>query len=180
MLHKSAESPSAFTETYPCPYFKDGREASVEYIVADDFSRKEFHLLLSKGYRRLGQVFYRNICSSCSECKPIRIEVEKFTPGKSSRRTLKDNKDLQVQIASPPSVTPEKLALYEHYVSSKHGESNVTPDISIPAVYGMHYGYDHIIEMNYSLDSTLVGIGIVDEGKDFLASNYCYYYSSYL
>jgi arginine-tRNA-protein transferase len=180
MLHKSAESPGAFIESYPCPYFKDGREASVEYIVTDDFSRNEFHLFLSKGYRRLGQVFYRNICSSCSECKPIKIEVEKFTPGKSSRRTLKDNKDLQVQIASHPSVTPEKLALYEHYVSSKHGESNVTPDISIPAVYGMHYGYDHIIEMNYSLDSTLVGIGIVDEGKDCLSSNYFYYDTAYL
>jgi arginine-tRNA-protein transferase len=180
MLHKSVESLNTFTEKYPCPYFRDGREASVEYIVADVFSGKEFYTFLSKGYRRLGRVFYRNICSCCSECKPIRIEVEKFNPGKSSRRTLKENKDIQVQIASTPSVTPEKLALFEHYVSSKHGESNVAPDSSIPVLYGMHYGYDHIIEMNYSLDSTLLGIGIVDEGEACLSSNYFYYDTDYL
>jgi len=180
MVHKSVESPGDFTEKYPCPYFRDGREASVEYIVADAFSGNEFHMFLAKGYRRLGRVFYRNICSSCSECKPIRIEVEKFNPGKSGRRTLKKNKDLQVQITSRPSVTPEKRALYEQYVSSKHGESNVAPDGSIPVLYSMHYGYDHIIEMNYSLDSTLVGIGIVDEGKDCLSSNYFYYNTDHL
>ena len=110
----------------------------------------------------------------------MRIEVEKFNPGKSSRRTIKKNKDIQVRIVSPPSVTPEKLTLYEHYVSSKHGESNVTPDSTIPVVYSMHYGYDHIIEMNYSWDNTPVGIGIVDEGEDCLSSNYFYYDTDYL
>jgi len=180
MLHKSLKSPNTFRETFSCPYFRDGREASVEYLIADALSGKEFHLFLSRGYRRLGRVFYKNICASCAECKPIRIDVEKFNPGKSSRRTLKVNKDLQVRIASPPSVTPDKLVLYERYVSSKHGESNVAPDSSIRVLYSMHYGYDHIIEMHYSLGRTLLGIGIVDEGEDSLSSNYFYYDTDYL
>jgi len=180
MLHTSFKSTDTLTEQFPCPYFRDGREASVEYIVADAFSGKEFHLFLSKGYRRLGRIFYKNICASCSECKPIRIEVEKFSPGKSSRRTLRVNKDLQVRITSPPEVTPEKCALYNHYVISKHGESHAAPDSSIPVVCSMHYGYDHIIEMNYSLGSTLLGVGIVDEGEDCLSSNYFYYDTDFL
>jgi arginyl-tRNA--protein-N-Asp/Glu arginylyltransferase len=180
MAHKSALSPNAFTETSPCPYFRDGREATVEYIVADAFSRREFDTFLSRGYRRLGRVFYRNVCSRCSACKPIRIEVEKFIPGRSGKRTLKKNEDLQVRVTALPGVTPEKLALYEHYVRSKHGEPVDTPAAAVPAVYALHYGYDHIIEMNYFVDGTLMGVGIIDEGEDALSSNYFYYDTAYL
>jgi arginyl-tRNA--protein-N-Asp/Glu arginylyltransferase len=180
MANKSVLSSNAFMETFPCPYFRDGRETSVEYIVADAFSGKEFDTILSKGYRRIGRVFYRNVCSRCSACKPIRIEVEKFSPGKSGRRTVKKNDDLLVRVASFPEVTPEKRSLYEHYVSSKHGEPVDAPDSTVPALYALHYGYERIIEMNYFEGETLIGVGIADEGEDSLSSNYFYYDTDYL
>lgn len=180
MEHVQTESQKRSTEQYPCPYFRDGREASIEYIVADTFSREAFHRFLLKGYRRLGRILYRNICSDCSACKPLRINIEQFHPGKSGRRTLRENEDITVQVASPPSVSPEKIALYERYVLSKHGEPSITPAGSMAVVYSMHHGYDHIIEMNYFYGDVLMGVGIVDEGEDCLSSNYFYYDTGYL
>lgn len=180
MEHIPTESQKRYTEQYPCPYFKDGREASVEYIVADSFSREAFHRFLLKGYRRLGRILYRNICSGCSACKPLRIEVEQFRPGKSDRRTLRENEDITVQIASRPSVSPEKIALYERYVRRKHGEPAIIPESGMAVVCSMHHGYDHIIEMNYFHGDILMGVGIIDEGEDCLSSNYFYYDTAYL
>jgi len=110
----------------------------------------------------------------------MRIEVEKFHLTKNCRRTVRNNNDIQVRIVSPPSVTLRKLALYKNYVHTKHGESQETEESCAPAVYGMHYGYERIIEMNYFHGDVLVGVGIVDEGEDCLSSNYFYYSTAYL
>jgi arginyl-tRNA--protein-N-Asp/Glu arginylyltransferase len=176
MKQNIKELPECFQDESVCPYFNDGRMSTVEYVIPGDNETGNFHEFLARGYRRLGRSFYRNICEKCSSCLPIRLETEKFRPGRSHKRTLKKNEDIQIDILFTPSVTREKIDLYEKYVRSKHADNKSRDaDYSLNILLTIHYGYTRIIEMNYYLRGKLIGVGIVDEGRDALSSNYFYY-----
>ena len=176
MKPKTKEPTARFQDESICPYFEDGRMSTVEYVIPGDNETGNFHEFLAMGYRRLGRSFYRNICEKCSSCLPIRLETEKFRPGRSHKRTLKKNEDIQIDILFNPSITPEKINLYEKYVRTKHPDTKSRDaGYSLNILLTIHHGYIGIIEMDYYLRGKLVGVGIVDEGGDALSSNYFYY-----
>jgi arginine-tRNA-protein transferase len=178
---KARENAVLFREAFPCVYFEDGRISTIEYLIPDKEKELNYHEFLAQGYRRLGRLFYRNVCEKCSACKPIRVEAERFTISKSQKRTLKKNEDIHVEVLSHSFLTPEKIALYEKYIKSKHAEEKgEEPQDSFPVLSSIHYGYVHTIEMDYYLDSKLIAVGIVDEAGDSLSSNYFYYDTNYL
>jgi arginine-tRNA-protein transferase len=182
---QSGDKPGRYSQVFqehsPCPYFKDSRMSSIEYLIPHEEEKENFHKYLSDGYRRLGRIFYRNVCKNCAECRPLRIETDRFTPGKSQVRTWKKNRDIRIEIADTPSLTTEKIMLYHTYVNSKHAEDKKEElGDSINILMAIHHGYARIIEMEYFLKDKLIGIGIVDAGADSLSSNYFYYNTEFL
>lgn len=171
---------SIFTDTSQCAYFEDGRIAIIEYCIPGTAIAVNFHTLLANGYRRIGQVVYRNVCEHCSDCLPLRIETDKFKLSRSHKRTLKNNEDIGLEVLRNPFVTPDKIILYDNYVKLKHKDNKEEPGDPVNILLNIHYGYSHTIEMNYYLADKLIGVGIVDEGKDSLSSNYFYYDTDYL
>ncbi|UCD35565.1 MAG: arginyltransferase [Nitrospiraceae bacterium] len=172
---------TVFQENAVCPYFHDGRVSTVEYLVPVPHDIRRFHRFLAAGYRRIGRVFYRNICEGCSDCIPLRIETGRFLPGKSQRRTLRRNRDIVVQVRRGAPVTADHVLLYDSYMKSKHHEGrDETPDNALKVLFAIHTGYPCTIEMDYYLDGKLIGVGIVDEGRDALSSNYFYYDTAFL
>jgi len=181
MKTKPPQEPRIFEYASPCPYFGDGRISTSEYIISAPRHAGRYHELLARGYRRAGHVFYRNVCKNCSACKPLRLETERFIMSASQKRTLRNNKDIRIEIRPSPSLSSEKVMLYEKYLHSKHadgtGEKSGDP---FSALFALHAGYDHIIEMNYYIGEKLIAVGIVDEAEDSLSSNYFYYDTDYL
>ncbi len=181
MKTKTEEHAILLKEDFPCSYFNNGRISTIEYLIPGKENVQNYHAFLAKGYRRLGRIFYRNICKKCSACKPIRLEAERFKLSKSQKRTLSKNEDIQVEINSHTSITLEKIALYKKYVNSKHAEDkNRESQDLIPVLLSIHYGYDYTIEMDYYFDDKLIAVGIIDEADDSLSSNYFYYDTDYL
>lgn len=170
----------SFREDVPCPYIGDGRTASLEFILPAEGLARHFHEFLAAGYRRLGSVLYRNVCRTCSSCRPIRLETKKFKASKSQRRTLRKNIDVAVEYRTP-SVTRAKIELYKNYVISKHSQE-AESDIRDyrTTLSGLHQGYAGSIEMDYFLGGRLIATGIVDEGEDALSSAYFYYDTAHL
>lgn len=164
--------------TLPCPYFNDGRVATYEYVVIGQRESSEFDGYLRRGYRRIGTYYYRTVCRACSACIPIRLEARRFKASRSQERTLRKNADVRLEIAVP-SVNPEKTDLFVKYQRTKHGE-NLDANEQGLALYDMHYGFENILEMDYYLDSRLLGVGIVDVAKDALSTNYFYYDTDFL
>ncbi|MEJ2695520.1 MAG: arginyltransferase [Candidatus Sulfobium sp.] len=164
----------SFRDNFPCPYFDDGRQASIECAVAGRAVVNRFDAFLSAGYRRLGDILYRNVCEGCRSCRSIRLRPSVFRPGRSQKRTAKKNADVHVEIPSFPSLTREKIRLYKEYLLKKHKEEEKSCSCEA-LLAGLHYGYPGVIEMDYYLDGRLVGVGIVDEGRSSLSSNYFYY-----
>ena len=172
---------ASLQESFPCAYFGDGRISSMEYLFANATCADSFHEFLAEGYRRLGSIFYRNVCRKCSDCIPLRLETERFSPSRSQRRTLKNNRDIRLEILSPAVITSEKIDLYQRYLDSKHsgkGDKEIRDYETV--LSNIHYGYAHTIEMDYYYGDKLIGVGIVDEAEDSLSSNYFYYDTAYL
>jgi arginyl-tRNA--protein-N-Asp/Glu arginylyltransferase len=176
------DAAASFQETFPCPYFGDGREATVEFIPLSRGNVRQYARLLAQGYRRFGGVFYRNVCTSCSACLPIRLQTAAFQPSRSQRRTTRMNRDLRMELASPAVVTEEKIELYAAYIHSKHRDAGdeESPEDSARTLSHVHYGYPFTLETVYYLGEQLVGVGILDEAEDALSSNYFYYDTSCL
>lgn len=168
-----------FTQEIPCPYFSDGRFAAAEFVLPGDEGPSLFHAFLSQGYRRLGRLFYRNVCRTCAACRPLRLDTGTFRLSRSQARTLRRNRDLRVEVG-PSEVTAEKLHLYCRYLAAKHGDGT-TPGQSDHelALAMIHYGYPRTLEIDYFLGETLVGVGVVDIGAGAMSSNYFYYDTSF-
>jgi arginine-tRNA-protein transferase len=170
-----------FRRSAPCVYFSDGRISETEYMLSEKNIADTYHRYLSKGYRRIGNVIYRNVCRKCSACRPLRITHEQFLMSRSQKRTMKRNEDISIEVRSPAIITGEKSRLYEKYIRSKHGDpEHDGQDLHEDTLSMMHYGYPDTIEVDYLLKNRLIGVGIVDVAKNALSSNYFYYDTDYL
>ncbi|NJD55127.1 MAG: arginyltransferase [Nitrospirae bacterium] len=180
-MKKGGIQQSCYMERFSCPYMHDGRIAAVEYMLPSEDDVRTFHEYLSRGYRRIDSLFYRNCCEGCSSCIPIRLAVADFTASRSQKRTLRENEDIEVRVLSVPSVTGEKVRLYETYLRTKHQTDEETADHDPERSLRMiHCGFEHALEMDYYLGDRLIGVGIVDTAKDALSSNYYYYDTAHL
>jgi leucyl-tRNA---protein transferase len=171
---KDAAGSPSLREDFPCPYLGGGRSASIGYVAADPDAAGRFDVFLARGYRRLGNILYRNVCEGCRSCLPIRLRPDLFRRRKGQKRTAGKNADVRVEILPSPFITPGKIRLYKEYLLKKHGEEETAADCE-KLLAGLHYGYPGAIEMDYYIEGRLAGVGIVDEGLDSLSSNYFYY-----
>lgn len=169
-----------FREKTECAYFK-GKQATLEYVLAEAETAERYGEYLARGYRRIGNYFYRSVCVDCTACVALRLRPDEFALGKGQKRTLKANLDVRMECVSPSFLTWEKIELYRKYLHNKHPDGDPMRLINAPDMLGLvHYGYPHSIEMDYYMGGKLIGVGIVDEAADALSANYFYYDTDYL
>lgn len=155
-----------------CPYF-DGRllRDSLETAPLAGLAGEEFDAMLEEGYRRTGDRLSRNVCSACSDCIQMRIDLRRFLPSRSQRRSMKRNADLELSVALPV-VDGERTDLYEKYLRARHGwtEANYRSDLEESS-----WSWPGSAELSFRLDGRLVCSGILDRGKESLYSALCYF-----
>ncbi len=141
-----------------CPYLPD-REWIADIVPASYFTAGEYESMLEQGVRRSGHHLYRNACPGCDLCIPIRIPTAHFRPGRTQRRVLRRNADLEVE-SGPISDDAEVFALYQRYNRERHGHRE---PIS-PTAYRTFLGegpYPGAL-IRYRLDRRLIGAGWLD------------------
>ncbi|MBV9947979.1 MAG: arginyltransferase, partial [Myxococcales bacterium] len=94
----------------PCAYLTAER-ASLELSVMLDVDGRELDLLLERGWRRFGPVYFRPACDACGECVSLRVDVGRFVPSKSQRRAARACTALR-RVVGAPRVDAERLGLY--------------------------------------------------------------------
>ena len=137
-----------------------------EYLNVAALSPDEYmaHLLL--GWRRFGHSLFRYHCSGLGACRSLRIDAARFRPDRSQRRTRKANeRTVRLRIGTP-SVTPEKLALFDRFHADRSETRGWYPSEPDDAA---EYAKIFVInpfptqEWCYYLDDVLVGVGYVDD-----------------
>ena len=96
-----------------CHYLPD-RMATQEYVLVGQLSAQEYEDLMNRGWRKFGPMLFHPVCDACRECRPLRIDAERFAPDRSQRRAWQKNADLTVRCGQP-TVDAARLDLYRRY-----------------------------------------------------------------
>ena len=151
-----------------CPYLPN-RSWVTHTFQVPRFDAEMYERLISEGWRRSGTAFYQNHCPGCNLCIPLRIPVERFTPSKSQRRTVKKNRDLRIE-RRPVEASEEVFELYRRYSRSRHDPDE---EVSFQA-FRSFLGTSPIDTemMLYYAEERLIGVGWIDVLPDSLSSVY--------
>ena len=148
----------------PCCYLPD-RLWSLEYEYVGAMTSGEYLARILEGWRRFGTLLFRPACEGCTACRSIRVRVDRFRPDRSQRRCRRANEGAVTLRVGPPSVTGEKLALYDRYHAF---QSDARGWPQHPAKDSGSYNdsfVNHpfpVEEWCYYLGDRLVGVGYVD------------------
>jgi len=166
-------------ELQPCPYLDDRISRLPLRIPARGLERAELEQRLARGDRRQGLFLYRPACPSCAACEPIRLDLTRFQPNRSQRRTLKrGDQELRVELGEPIA-DPVRVALYNRHkalrgLSAGQGEVDVRSYREFLAMTCCD-----TLEVRYLRGSELIGVAIADRSTEALSAVYCYYDPSY-
>lgn len=159
LLHHFVEPPRE------CSYLP-GREAQLEIRVQVEVSPQELDVLLERGWRRFGPVYFRPACVGCMECVTLRVDVAKFRPSKSQRRAVKNAAHLR-RIVGRPIVDAERLDLYARWHAQREDRRGWEPSRLDSERYRLDFAFPHPAVREVAFrdpndGDRLVGLGIVD------------------
>lgn len=160
-----------------CGYLPD-QNWQLRYEVVGQLTPSEYAVRLRSGWRRFGFSLFKPECPDCQQCQSLRVNVAEFRPNQSQRRVRKRNEgEVRVEVG-PPSVSDEKLALYDKYHRfqavakgwPEHGRETA-------AGYMEAFVANPFItqEWAYYLGDRLIGVGYVDRLPIGLSAIYFFY-----
>lgn len=160
---------------FPCPYLA-GRTARLPMrLPGRMLDREELSVRLAAGDRRQGIFLYRTACPTCRACEPIRLDTHEFRPTKTQRRTLRRGDEIIQTLLRAPSVTGEKVGLYNRHKLERG--LLIRGDLIDPAGYEdfLVESCVETIEITYRVAGKLIGVAVADRAADALSAVYCYF-----
>jgi arginine-tRNA-protein transferase len=148
-----------------CDYLPD-RLCRREYMCVSTLDADDYTAFLIAGWRRFGRTLSRPHCSDCNSCRSLRVDAARFRPDRSQRRSRKANEGIVRLRIGTPSVTPEKLALFDRFhVDRSEARGWPRQDPCNARDFAMSFVNNPFPtqEWCYFLDDQLVGVGYVDE-----------------
>jgi arginyl-tRNA--protein-N-Asp/Glu arginylyltransferase len=159
----------------PCPYL-DGVTARMPLrLPVGQVSADVTDQLLAMGYRRSGDFVYRPQCPACGECKPTRVVVDQFRPTSSMRRVLRrGDRELTFRWGDP-GIDSRRLELFNEHRLQRGLDGDGEP---IDAEAYRSFLVDtccDTMELSITLRDQLVGVSIVDVGRQSTSAVYTQY-----
>ncbi len=167
--------------SHPCGYFSDRISTSVVFYCSSCLPPELVDFILSAGYRRCDNVYYRNICNQCNACMSFRIKIKEFLPNRSQRRNIISNSDLQVSFHKL-SLSESKKLVYRDYYRERHSEESFlgscADDVQIDDIMisQMFSDFGNSAECEVSTESgRIVSFSTVDFGERSMSAVYTAY-----
>ena len=159
----------------PCPYLPGRMERKI-FTQLDPLDGPHLNNYLTHaGFRRSQNVIYRPACETCRECRSLRIDVERFTPSKSFKRTLKRNSDLLIE-RKYASATHEQFDLLQRYLHNRHeGGGMSTMDFERYEMMAEECASETEITEFRTPDGTLIAAMLLDHLTDGMSLVYSFF-----
>jgi arginine-tRNA-protein transferase len=137
----------------------------MEYEQFARISAEEYAARMLGGWRRFGRSLFRPRCTACNACRPIRVDVRRFSPNRSQRRVRAKNEcDVTLTIGSP-RLTRDALSLYDRFhafqATTKGWPSHEGHDAQSFAESFLDNPFP-TEQWRYELNGRLIGLGFVD------------------
>ncbi len=157
-----------------CGYLPD-RAWSLEYDMVAKLSSAEYEVRLQEGWRRFGAMMFHPRCPSCRACQSIRVRVADFHPNRSQLRAWKRNiGDIEIRV-DMPTVTREKLDLYDRFHAFQ-ADHKGWPDHEPkdPDSYRESFVHNPYFTEEWSFwhSGNLIGVGYVDRLVESMSAIY--------
>jgi len=167
------DGPPRDAEPVACPYLPD-RQFVQRYFFGTDGTLDDAENILSAGWRRFGQFFFRPHCVDCQACRPVRVDASRIQLSASQKRIWRKNDDVRFEVVD---LRPkdEYFELYAHHSLTRFGQEAHREDFertfflkSIPSFL-----------TEYRVNGRLAGLGFCDEAHDGLSSVYFVFHEDF-
>jgi len=112
-----------------CPYLPGREERKVFTHLVGRRAARLNDALTQSGFRRSQTIAYRPACENCRACVSVRVLADDFRPGRTMRRIMARNADVNAAFA-PAQATSEQYSLFRGYVDSRHSDGGMA-DMSV-------------------------------------------------
>ena len=164
----------------PCAYVEN-QKMNMNHRQVDVVTISFATKATQRGWRRFGRNYIYPECTTCSECKSLRIDISKFKYSKSQRKTINRNDDTKIVIREPLA-TQENVDLYNKYHAYKAQKSSWNNKAINRTEYYETYvsgAFEFGKELRYYIDDKLVCVDLIDILEDGISAVYCYYDPDY-
>ena len=167
-----------FDETEPCPYLPEQVARMPLAMPRGPLALSQIDERLARGQRRSGEFVYAPRCPHCQACIPVRIDVGRFAPNVSQRRTWRKGSEA-FQVAFGPMVVDQaRIDLFNRHRQLRGLDRGRSID-SEDYTWGFVRSCFDSFEISYSLGDRLVGIALCDQGQESLSAVYTYFDPEY-
>jgi leucyl-tRNA---protein transferase len=145
----------------------------LEYEYVGKMTASDLEIRLNSGWRKFGRLLFHPICAKCQSCRPVRIDVARFTPNRSQIRCFKQNSDLEVSIA-PPIVDEERLDLYHRYHTVQEAQKGWPETERTQEEYAFSFveNLTPALEITIRKDNKLLAVVLTDMTPNLLSGTY--------
>lgn len=162
------------TAPYPCSYLPE-QEARSQVVTPNELvDDGVYSQLIRVGFRRSGLYTYRPQCDHCKACVPVRLEVDRFRPNRSQRRSWKRNEQLEA-ILRDQVFDNGHYALYRRYQASRHAGGGMDQDSEEQYRQFLLQSGVSTLLVEFRDKTALRMVSLVDVVEDGLSSVYTFF-----
>lgn len=165
---------------HACSYLPN-LEASLPLLYLERrATAEEFDFAMNAGLRRSGMFLYYASCAACTACEPSRVDVNRFQLTRSMKRVLQRG-DAALRIsAGIPRVDQVRIELFNRHRNERAlGESGGEYSTADYEQFLVDSCCSDSLEIGFWKEEELVGVSIVDCGKNCLSAVYTYFNPDY-
>ena len=158
-----------------CAYLQEP-ESTTEYELVARLTAQEYEERMNAGWRKFGPLLFRPICAMCSECRPIRVPVQRFALDRSQKRSLVRNADLRVELGRP-ILDDQRLQLFRDYHASQAERKGWPNEPASAKEYAFQFVRNPIeaVELSVWEGERLTAVVINDVTPNTLSAVYHFY-----